>query len=91
MGERNFEERQARISPKTDGLSLKGDFEQRRTGCGGGGGVKRNIKRLASGAEMHIALKLNAQSGYQRKRDGPTKTQRPTPKGKSKGKKANGE
>ena len=50
-------------------------------------GVKRKIKRPVSNAEIQIALKLNGQSGNQRKRIGPMTTQRQAPHLKPKGEK----
>ena len=61
-------------------MTLKGDFEN-----GERVGVKREIKRPVSNADIQITLKLNARSGNQRKRIGPMKTHRPTQRLKPKG------
>ena len=71
----NFDEKQARQA-KVDGVSLKGDFEHRRSGM-----AKPKIKRHVSNAEIQIALRPNAQFGLKRKESGPAKTQHPAPKG----------
>ena len=70
---------------KSECVSLKGDFEQRRTGCG-----KTENKSACRECGDTDHFKAHWQFGYRRKRGGPAKTQHPTPKGgKSKGQKAN--
>ena len=74
-GKQYFEGRLPRLS-KVEGVILKGDIEQRRTGWG-----EPKIKRHVPNAEIQIALRLNALFGNPKRKDGPTRIPQLVPKG----------
>ena len=60
----HFEGKQTRLA-KMEGLELKGDFEQRRSGWN-----HPEIKRLVLSADIQIASRRNVQYGSKRKKNG---------------------
>ena len=62
---------------KSGGVSLKGDFEPRRTGRGAGPKTKRRV----ANTEIQIILRHIAQFGFRRRKGGAVGTQHSSPKG----------